>query len=176
MYSPRIALGELSALMLVGLVACQPGQQQNSVPASASGLTGPAGNGARIYFTGVSERGTTLTHTGAASVGGRMMGGGMMDGFSQWLTCASCHGPEARGGTHVMHMSAMTAPDIRYAALSAMPEMRGRQRPYDLDDFRNTVEQGRHPDGEEGKAEMPRWQMSDSDLADLFAFLKALPD
>lgn len=56
-----------------------------------------------------------------------------------------------------------------------MPELKGRKRPYDVDDFRQTVEKGRHPDGDEVKAEMPRWQMSDADLTDLFAFLKALP-
>jgi hypothetical protein len=167
MSSPRIALGALVALLLVALAACQ----QNSMPASSSGLDGPAGNGARIYFTGASERGTSVTHTGATNVGG-----GMMGGFNQWLTCASCHGPQGRGGTHVMHMNPMTAPSIGYAALSAMPEMKGRQRPYDLDDFRKTVEQGFHPDGEEVKVEMPRWQMSEADLADLFTFLKALPD
>lgn len=99
-----------------------------------------------------------------------------MGGYSRWLTCASCHGPEGRGGTHLMHMRVMTAPDIRYAALSTMPEMKGRQRAYDLDDFRTTVEQRRHPDGEEVEAEMPRWQMSEADLSDLFAFLKALPE
>lgn len=171
MSAARVALGALCALLLVTLAACQPAGQQNSMPASASGLDGPAGNGARIYFTGASERGTTLTSTSAANVSG-----GMMGGYGQWLTCASCHGPAGRGGTHVMHMWTMTAPDIRYAALRTMPEMKGRQRPYDLDDFRNTVEQGRHPDGEEIKPDMPRWKMSEADLADLFAFLKTLPE
>ena len=41
----------------------------------------------------------------------------MMTG--SFLTCASCHGPEARGGVHVMHMQTMDAPDIRYVALSS---------------------------------------------------------
>lgn len=171
MSSTRIAFGSCSLLVLVALASCQPSQQQNSIPASASSLEGPAGNGARIYFTGASERGTTVTHTGAANVGG-----GMMGGYGRWLTCASCHGPESRGSTHLMHMRVMTAPDIRYTALSTMPEMKGRQRPYDIDDFRTTVEQGRHPDGEEVKTDMPRWKMSEADLSDLFAFLKALPE
>jgi cytochrome c1 len=35
---------------------------------------------------------------------------------------------------------------------------------------------GRHPDGTEVEADMPRWQMSDSDQADVFAFLKSLPE
>jgi hypothetical protein len=54
--------------------------------------------------------------------------------------------------------------------------MKGCERPYDRDDFRTTVEQGRHPGGEEVDADMPRWQMSDADLSDLFAFLKALAE
>lgn len=165
------ALRSLCALLLLALAACEPTQQRNSMPASAIGLDGPAGNGARIYFTGTSARGTTVTPAVAANRGGAMMGG-----YSQWLTCAACHGPEGRGGTHVMHMWTMTAPDIRYVELRNMSELKGRQRPYDIDDFRQQVESGRHPDGAEVKAEMPRWQMSDADLADLFAFLKALPD
>ena len=73
-------------------------------------------------------------------------------------------------------MRTMIAPDIRYVALRNMSELKGRQRPYDLGDFRKTVEQGRHPDGEEVKADMPRWQMSEADLADVYAFLKVLPE
>lgn len=172
----RIALGALSALALLASAACQPTRQQNTVPASASALGGPAGNGARIYFTGASERGTAVTSTGAAKVGGGMMGGGMMGSYGEWLNCASCHGPEGRGGKHVMHMWTMTAPDIRYVELRNMSELKGRQRPYDIDDFRQQVENGRHPDGTQVKPDMPHWQMSEADLADLFAFLKALPE
>ncbi len=176
MSSTRMALGALSALLLVASAACQPVSQQNAMPASASALDGPARNGARIYFTGASERGTMATPLGAANVSGGMMSGGMGGGYGRWLTCASCHGPEGRGGTHLMHMWTMKAPDIRYVALRNMSELKGRQRPYDIDDFRQQVEQGRHPDGEAVKADMPRWQMSAPDLADLFAFLKAIPE
>ncbi len=73
-------------------------------------------------------------------------------------------------------MRSMAAPDIRYAAMSVMPELKGRKAPYDIDDFRQTVENGRHPDGEEIKADMPRCTMSEADLADLFTSLKALPE
>jgi mono/diheme cytochrome c family protein len=176
MSATRVALGALSALLLVMAAACQPTGQQNSIPASASGLDGPARNGARIYFTGASERGTTATPAGPVNVGGAMMGGAMMGRYGQWLTCASCHGPEGRGGTHLMHMRTMTAPDIRYVALRNMSELKGRQRSYDIDDFRQQVVNGRHPDGTEVKPDMPRWQVSDPDLADVFAFLKALPE
>jgi hypothetical protein len=171
----RFMLGAISALLLVTSAACQPARQQNSMPALTQGLDAAARNGARIYFTGASERGTTLSSSGGQNIGGGMMGGGMMGGYGEGLTCASCHGKEGRGGTHLMHMWPMTAPDIRYSALSVMPELKGRKRPYDIDDFRQTVEKGRHPDGDEVKAEMPRWRMSEEDLTDLFAFLKALP-
>jgi hypothetical protein len=73
-------------------------------------------------------------------------------------------------------MRVMKAPDIRYAALRTMSELKDRQRPYDIDDFRTQIEQGRHPDGEAVSADMPRWQMNEADLSDLFAFLKSLPE
>lgn len=167
----RFTLGVLFALLLATTSGCQPAGQRNAMPASTQGLENPARNGARIYFTGASERASVIS-----SSGGQNTGGGMMGGYGQWLTCASCHGPEGRGGTHRMHMRSMMAPDIRYIALSVMPELKGRKAPYDIDDFRQTVENGRHPDGEEVKADMPRWKMSEADLADLFAFLKALPE
>lgn len=151
MSSTQLVLGALSVLLMA---------------TSANGLDGPAMNGARIYFTGTSERGTTATPANTH--------GGMMHGDGQWLTCASCHGPQGRGGSHVMHMWAMTAPDIRYVALRNMSELKGRQRPYDIDDFRQQVEKGLHPDGTEVAAQIPRWQMSDADLTDLFTYLKAL--
>jgi len=165
----------IAVFVLAALAGCQPAASADAMPASTQKLEAPARNGARIYFTAVSDRGTPISYTGGPDLGAGMMGGAMMSGAGQWLTCASCHGPQGRGGVHVMHMRAMYAPDIRYAALAAMRELRGRARPYDVDDFRKTVESGRHPDGEELNADMPRWQMSDADLSDLFAFLKSLP-
>lgn len=176
MSSSRFMLGAIAVMLVAGIAACQPTHQQNSLPASAEGLATPARNGARIYFTAASERGTAATIEGGANPSGGVMGGSMMGGYGQWLTCAACHGPEARGGRHQMHMWVMDAPDIRYSALRTMSDLKDRQRPYDLDDFRQQVEQGRHPDGTEVKQEMPRWQMSEADLADLFAFLRSQPE
>jgi len=133
-------------------------------------------NGARIYYSAVSDRGTPIRYSGGPDLGVGMMGGGMMGGAGQWLTCASCHGPQARGGLHVMHMRAMYAPDIRFSALARMPEMKGQAHPYGIDEFRQSVEAGHHPDGDELSTDMPRWQMSEADLRDLFAFLQRLPN
>lgn len=105
-----------------------------------------------------------------------MMGGG-------YLTCASCHGPDGRGGIHTMPMQTMNAPDIRWAVLAG--EMEGEHRgesaeghgitAYNFETFRLAVVEGTHPDGAALSVDMPRWNMSDEDLTDLLEYLKALP-
>jgi len=114
------------------LAGCQPGAPDGTMPAAARNLDPPEQNGARIYYTGASRRGGPVSRTGGTAFGGSMMG---LGGAGSWLTCASCHGPEGRGGSHAMHMRVMKARDIRYAALSTMPELKGRQSPYGLDCF-----------------------------------------
>ena len=39
----------------------------------------------------------------------------------------------------------------------------------------SSEEMYKHPDGELMGTDMTRWQLSDQDLADLFAFLKSMP-
>jgi len=134
---------------------------------------GSAANGERIYFTATNEEGQRLSYRGGPEFGGMMMG--------SYLTCAACHGPEARGGTHWMHMQVMDAPDIRYLALQGEAGEHGDDEhgeegeKYTLEDFRLAVVEGKHPDGESLSQDMPRWEMDDQDLADLFEFLKSLP-
>lgn len=141
-----------------------------------SGVEGvDVSNGERIYFTATSARGGRIRYAGGPNFGGMMMG--------SYLTCASCHGPEGRGGLHQMHMQLMDAPDIRYVALSDEMGEHGHEEDghndehgeYGLEEFRMAVVEGQHPDGKPLSREMPRWQMSDGDLADLFAFLKSIP-
>jgi len=135
-----------------------------------------AANGERIYFTATNADGEWIRYSGGPGFGGMMMG--------SYLTCAACHGPEGRGGTHTMHMQVMYAPDIRYVALSGeagepgdqpADEHGGVHGEYSLDDFRLAVVEGEHRDGEPLNGDMPRWKLSDNDLADLFEFLKSLP-
>ena len=110
-------------------------------------------NGERIYFTSTSQRGTEIDYSGGPSIGGMMMGGR--------LTCASCHGPGARGGEHVMHMEVMDAPNIRWDTLAGHgaegDDDHGAQEEtehgedsggYNLETFRLAVVEGRHPDVE----------------------------
>lgn len=134
-------------------------------------LTDPApnaANGEQIYFTATSQRGGNITYSGGPRFGGGMMG--------SYLTCSACHGPTAQGGTHRMHMYLMDAPDIRFASLAEeMEEHATGDDLSDLQAFRLAVSQGQHPDGEALSPDMPRWQMSDADLADVLEFLKSLP-
>ncbi len=116
-------------------------------------------NGERIYFTATSERGTAITYTGGTASSGWMMMG--------QPACVSCHGPNGRGGKHNMGMmQVMDAKDIRWSVLQ--PE-------FDAVKFRLAVTKGQDPDGTQLNADMPRWNISDDDLADLIAFLKTLP-
>lgn len=135
-----------------------------------------ASNGEQIYFTAINERGQRIRYSGGQNFGG------MMRGMGNYLACASCHGSDGRGGIHTMHMEVMDAPDIRFSALSSEEEEHGgdhahedQHSGYDLDAFRLAVIGGAHPDGQPLSKDMPRWQMGDEDLADLFEYLKSLP-
>ncbi len=130
-----------------------------------------ASNGERIYFTATNERGEFITYSGGPAVG--MMG-------RMPLACVSCHGPDGRGGRFVMHMQPIDAPDIRYEALASEEEHEEEgeghgEEGYDLETFRLAVVEGKHPNGDPLDRNMPRWNLSDEDLADLFEYLKSLP-
>ena len=117
-------------------------------------------NGERIYFTATSDRGTDITYAGGPSSNGWMMMGGQ-------LACASCHGPDGRGGVHTMGMmQTMDAKDIRWSTLESE---------FDTQKFKLAVEEGKDPDGSMLSTDMPRWNMSDEDIADIIAYLKTLP-
>lgn len=168
----------LAALVLVSISCATLFQTTRDQPEEResqkeSRVASPEARGERIYFTATNEAGEAIPYRGGPNFGGMMMG--------TYLTCAACHGPEARGGTHWMHMEVMDAPDIRFEALMGEAgEHSGDEQPdehteYTLEDFRLAVIEGKHPDGEPLSQDMPRWDMSEEDLADLFAFLKSIP-
>jgi hypothetical protein len=138
-------------------------------------------NGEQIYMSATNEEGEIIGYSGGPGTSGMMMGA--------YLTCASCHGADGRGGVHTMHMQVMDAPDIRYSALASEAEEHNggeeahppeeddhaaAHAEYELADFRRAVIEGQHPDGKPLDRNMPRWEMSDQDLADLFEFIKSL--
>lgn len=132
-------------------------------------------NGERIYFTATNEDGERIRSSGGPQMG--MMMGGV-------FSCASCHGPDGRGGMHAMHMQVMDAPDIRWSVLSGESQTSDSEHDdghehdhegYSIENFRMAVVEGSHPDGEPLSDDMPRWRMSDSDLEDLAEYLMTLP-
>lgn len=156
------------ALTACGLTPQSPLTPPGGLPGTPLGDSPSIANGERIYFTATSGRGGQISYRGGPAFGGMMMG--------SYLTCAACHGPVAQGGRHVMHMTVMDAPDIRITALSSEADEHGGDHgEYDLETFRKAVVDGQHPDGKSLNQDMPRWQMSDANLADLFAFLQSLP-
>jgi putative membrane protein len=138
----------------------------------------PGSNGELIYFTASNEQGELITYRGGTD----FIGPGMMN---TRLSCASCHGQDARGGVHMMHMRVMDAPDIRWSALAGEAEGEHADEldqhdehaethaGYGLENFRMAVTEGRHPNGEPLSSDMPRWNIADGDLEDLAEFLKS---
>lgn len=161
----------IAAAMLVGIVlVCLVGAllfffpwSRTARPAAVAPgpLQGYASNGETIYFAGVNDRGQRIPFTG----GPRwlsMHGGG----------CASCHGPDGRGGAPVM-MSTEIPPDIRYHHLTEEEHEEGEAHPpYTDETIKRAITEGVEPDGEPMDLTMPRWQMSERDLEDLLEFLK----
>ena len=156
-----IANGFLAIIVTLLLAACAS-RPQSMEPSGTVWGTGAFGsNGERIYFTATSENGTEISYTGGPSSNGWMMGGG------GHMACASCHGPDGRGGKHSMGMmQAMDAPDIRWSALEGE---------FDAEKFRAAVVEDEEPDGTQMSTDMPRWTIGDDDLTDLIAYLKTLP-
>lgn len=123
-------------------------------------------NGERIFFTGTSETGPAIT---SESQGMHRLASGRM-------ACADCHGSDGRGGVVRMMMSSFEAPDIRYNTLTEgeHDDAHGDHPPYTDEDIKRAVTQGVDPSGEPLEWMMPRWNMTDSQLEDLIAFLRTL--
>ena len=155
-----IANGLLAIIFSLLLAACASRPQPAGSDGTAWGTGAFDSNGERIYFTATSESGAEITYTGGPSSSGWMMGGG-----GGHMACASCHGPDGRGGVHSMGMmQVMDAKDIRWSVLEGE---------FDTEKFRAAVVEGQDPDGTQLSTDMPRWTISDDDLADLIAYLLA---
>jgi cytochrome c oxidase subunit 2 len=128
---------------------------------------GFSSNGQRIYYTGASAAGP-IPRTVA---GGRMMGFGMMDN----MACVDCHGEDGRGGAIGMMFGALEIPDIRYSALTSSRSEDGTTVPAWTDgDIDRAIRDGIEPNGQRLKAPMPRWDMTDTEVADVISYLKEL--
>ncbi len=122
-----------------------------------------ASNGERIYYTGTSAKTGPIPVTGGpmwVSMGG--------------AGCVACHGIQGRGGVPVMMGTAIPA-DIRYEALIKGEYEHGeKETPYTDALVKRAITEGLDPEGKPLDWTMPRWQMGDTDFADLLAYLKTL--
>lgn len=123
-------------------------------------------NGEQIYLTATSQRGTPIT-SDSGTIGLGMMGNGT-------IACATCHGPDGKGGQVRVMMVSFDAPDIRYKTLTST-SMAEDHPPYTDETIKRAITEGVDPAGQPLKPPMPRWKMSAEDLDDLLAYLKSLP-
>ncbi len=138
----------------------------NVVYSPGYSLSGFRSNGERIFFTATSNSGKITSSIGTMTMRGGMMG------------CAVCHGADGKGRRGSMMMWDYEAPDIRYSSLTT--EGHGGQAghegepPFTDELIKRAITQGLDPEGKQLKPPMPVYQMSDSDLNDLMAYLKTL--
>ncbi len=123
------------------------------------GGAGPsAANGQRVYQSGMDANGREIPRSAIPpSQGALMRGGG---------GCASCHGANGRGGTVTMRMGYIGAPDITYRALT-------NEGYADTKTYR-AIRYGIDANSKPLDPAMPRWQMTDSEVKDVVAYLKEL--
>jgi cytochrome c oxidase subunit II len=140
-----------------------PAGKAESASRSNSWQIGFASNGERIYYTATSDSGLVIRTSGIRSPSGKKIHGP--------IACVSCHSPDGKGGKQLVNvgsgiMQKMDARDIRWSVL--------KER-YDPASFNVSIKKGRFPDGTAFRPEMPRYRISDQDLADLLLFLQKLP-
>ncbi len=117
--------------------------------------------GEQIYFSGRGENGRLIPFS-YGPMWLRMHGG----------SCASCHGPDGKGGLPIM-MSDEGAPSITWHALTE-EEHEEEHPPYDERLVKRAISEGLDPAGEPLDFVMPRWQMTEKELAAIVDFLKEL--
>ena len=87
------------------------------------------------------------------------------------LACVNCHGQEGHSGTVRIMMNNFDVPNITWLVLTSLAEDRPA---YTENSIQKAITTGIDPAGNQLEAPMPVWQMSDSDLNDLVAFIKTL--
>lgn len=124
-----------------------------------------AARGRRIYFAG--EDGTT------DEVGVSLGGVGEVAAPATAFACASCHGERGEGGRE----GGLTPPPLTWEVLAAprVSSITGKRRgPYDEASLKRSIRHGRSPSGELLHPAMPRYHMTERQIAGLVSYLKVL--
>lgn len=156
-----LGVGFVGALLLEALSPLGTATVSGAGRLRARGLGGAgtaAANGQRIYQTGRNPNGQMIGRSSIpVSEGALMMGGG---------GCASCHGANGRGSTVTMMMGYLEAPDVTYRSLTNEGYTDAR--------IYRAIRYGIDENGKPLDAAMPRWQMSETEVRDVVAYLKEL--
>jgi ABC-type branched-subunit amino acid transport system substrate-binding protein len=142
-----------------------PLQQDNSTPEPApAGLTPQEERGRRIYVETTSPSGGEIV---------AVLGEGVeLEGSA--VPCASCHGRDGKGRPE----GGVTPTDITWTSLTkpyGVTHPGGRRHPpYDEKLMKRSLALGFDPAGNVLHVAMPRYRMSQQDMADLIAYLKTL--
>jgi mono/diheme cytochrome c family protein len=146
------------------------GSVSSTLPSSGAPPSTLVALGKRIFLTGSDEEGSPIPRSSSSSAG--MMAGGMMAGE---VGCAACHGKDGRGRTVKTAMGSFSTPDIRWSTLSSKKDPEGQpQTPFDQTRLARAVRDGLDPEGVLLDPTMPRWQLTDTQVSALIAYLKGL--
>ena len=113
--------------------------------------------GQQIFLTGIGSDGTAIPRN-ATTMSGRTSGSG----------CASCHGTNGLGGVFRMMGRTVTVPDITYTSLV--------KEGFTDKTIDQAIRNGKDEEGASLSGVMPRWQMSDTDVAYVITYLKELSE
>lgn len=156
----------LILISLLLLASCN-GRYDHGPLRGSSGPTEFVSNGERIYFTGSSASGNTISARGGSghmNMHMRVHGGG----------CVTCHGVE-REGSRLWPQFWVKAPALTAEALFAedhADDGHDDHGSYDAESLRRAITDGVNPAGKQLDSAMPRWSISQSDLDDLIAYLQ----
>jgi len=151
----------IAALVLLGTTLFVGPIALPTQAAIAADLSAAEARGKLIYTTGESQSSRIITAAVSRSAA---------PASASILPCIQCHGADGRG-------IGVISPDVNWGALTSPAGHEHLQRthgPFDDRSLRVAIIDGVDPAGNELEATMPRYQMTDEDLADLIAYLKRI--
>lgn len=131
---------------------------------------------AQLVLAGSMERGREIYVRGAGAGGAEILAsmGGAADLPASLLPCINCHGHDGRG----IPEGGVVPPNVRWSELTKpypIAAANGRLRPpYDERSFARCMREGEDPMQNPLGGAMPRYRMSDQEIADLIAYLRVL--
>ena len=133
-----------------------------------------------VKLTQGEKNGQLIYRTSRSPSGGKIYikqdDGSKMDASETGITCVGCHGEDGRGGQE----GGVLTSDIRYVYLTkpyGVTHISGRKHPPYTDPLlKKAISDGIDPGNNKLDPTMVRWEMSDTDLNDLCAYIHRLSE